>query len=67
MGKRKDPVIPDQGGRSMPVDPLNPVNAVVEDRVRMRAYEIYEQRGKEQGHAFDHWIAAERELTHHRQ
>ncbi len=46
----------------MPVDPLNPVSANGDDRVRMRAYQIYEQRGREQGRDFDHWLEAEREL-----
>ncbi len=63
MGKRRDPVLPDQGGRSMPVDPLHPVSANGDDRVRIRAYEIYEQRGREKGRDFDHWLEAERELT----
>ncbi len=63
MRKQRDPVLPDQGGRSMPADPLNPVSACGDDRVRMRAYEIYEQRGRKPGHDFEHWLEAERELT----
>ncbi len=62
MRRRRDPVLPDQGGRSMPVDPLNPISATGEELVRLRAYFIYEQRGREQGHDFDHWLEAEREL-----
>jgi len=62
MKKLTDPVLPDQGGRSMPVDPLNPVNAPREELLRLKAYEIYEQRGREQGRELDHWLAAEREL-----
>jgi hypothetical protein len=63
MRKRSDPVLPDQGGRSMPVDPLNPVSPTREGLVREKAYEIYEQRGREPGHEVDHWLEAERELT----
>ncbi|HEX5423355.1 MAG TPA: DUF2934 domain-containing protein [Candidatus Acidoferrales bacterium] len=33
------------------------------DEIEVRAYEIYEQRGCEDGHADDDWFAAERELT----
>ncbi len=30
--------------------------------VERRAYELYEQRGREHGHDCDDWLAAEREL-----
>lgn len=33
------------------------------DEIERRAYEIYEQRGCEQGHAEEDWFAAERELN----
>jgi hypothetical protein len=33
------------------------------ERIRLRAYEIYEQRGKTEGHALDDWLRAEAELT----
>jgi Protein of unknown function (DUF2934) len=77
---KKDPVVPDQSGRLMPVDPLGinscpeevkrkfNVSDAREDVVRQRAYEIYEQHGREEGYALDHWLQAENELTqgHHR-
>ena len=71
---KKDPVVSDQAGRLMPADPLGinsspdhvkrkfNVNAAREDVVRQRAYEIYEQHGKEEGYALDHWLQAEQEL-----
>lgn len=34
-----------------------------EERIRLRAYEIYEQRGKLDGHALDDWLQAQAELT----
>lgn len=34
----------------------------VENRIRSRAYELYEQRGKEEGHALDDWLQAESEM-----
>lgn len=33
------------------------------DEIELRAYEIYEQQGCENGHADEHWFAAERELS----
>lgn len=33
-----------------------------EQRIRGRAYELYEQRGKRDGHALDDWLQAEAEL-----
>ena len=40
---------------------VEPTDAAHE-AVRRRAYESYEQRGREDGHDWDDWIAAEREL-----
>ena len=40
---------------------VEPTNAAHE-AVQRRAYELYEQRGREDGHDWDDWIAAEREL-----
>jgi len=33
------------------------------ETIRLRAYELYEQRGKQDGHALDDWLQAEAELT----
>lgn len=35
----------------------------LQDQIRLRAYELYEQRGREHGHELDDWLRAERELT----
>jgi hypothetical protein len=35
----------------------------LEDQVRARAYELYEERGKEDGDDLDDWLRAEAELT----
>lgn len=32
--------------------------------VRSRAYELYESRGKENGHDLDGWLLAEQEVVH---
>jgi Protein of unknown function (DUF2934) len=75
LKKHGDPVVPGQSGRLMPADPLGinsspeevkrkfSVNAARENVVRQRAYEIYEQHGREEGYALDHWLQAEQELT----
>lgn len=34
-----------------------------EDLIRVRAYELFEQRGREDGHDLDDWLTAENEMT----
>lgn len=34
----------------------------LEERIRQRAYELYETRGREEGHELDDWLRAESEL-----
>ena len=34
----------------------------LEDRIRQRAYEIWEREGRPHGQDFDHWFRANREL-----
>jgi hypothetical protein len=34
-----------------------------EERIRRRAFELYEQRGHEEGHDLDDWLRAEAELS----
>ena len=38
----------------------------LEEQVRRRAYELYEQRGKEEGHDLEDWLQAESELMKQR-
>jgi hypothetical protein len=35
----------------------------LEKEIRRRAYVLYEQRGREDGHDIDDWLRAETELT----
>ncbi len=35
-----------------------------EEQVRRRAYELYEARGREDGHELDDWLEAEAQVTH---
>jgi len=57
-----DPVLPDQGGRMTQSDP--PVGILIrEEYVRIRAYQIYEARGRADGNALQDWLLAESELN----
>lgn len=40
-----------------------PQNEPVEEQVRRRAYELYEARGREDGHDLEDWQQAEAEVT----
>jgi hypothetical protein len=35
----------------------------LEEQIRRRAYEIYEERGREDGHDMEDWLRAEAEIT----
>jgi len=35
----------------------------LQEQIRRRAYEFYEQRGREDGHELDDWLQAESEVT----
>ena len=37
-----------------------------EEKIRLRAYELYEERGKIEGHALDDWLQAEAEIVRRR-
>ncbi len=53
--KPRDPVAPGQGGRMMEIDPL-------EERIRLRAYQLYELSGRQEGRAHEHWVEAEAQI-----
>ena len=36
--------------------------ALLEEQIRFRAYQLFEQRGKTHGHAHEDWVRAEAEL-----
>jgi hypothetical protein len=55
-----DPVLPDQGGRMTASDPTAEYSSeTVEEAVRRKAYELYEQKGRKDGQALDDWVQAE--------
>ncbi len=35
----------------------------VEEAIRTRAYELYEERGRDDGHELEDWLRAEQEVT----
>jgi hypothetical protein len=37
----------------------------IADLIRKRAYQLFEARGRQQGHELDDWLLAEREIKHH--
>jgi hypothetical protein len=41
----------------------NEITPKLEPRIRLRAYEIFEQHGRQDGHDWDDWLQAEAELT----
>jgi len=53
----------------MPEDPTKKQSAEVvtdpslEEKIRVRAYALYEERGREDGHDLEDWLRAEAELT----
>jgi Protein of unknown function (DUF2934) len=50
------------------IAPITPVktqilsDANTDEHIRLRAYELYEQRGKVDGHELEDWLQAEAEL-----
>ena len=42
---------------------MNERKAPTTEQIEKRAYELYVERGGEDGHDLDNWLAAERELT----
>ena len=42
--------------------PEIPTQTELDERIRQRAYEIYQARGSEDGHDLDHWLEAESEI-----
>ena len=39
-----------------------PFEPILEHEIRLRAYDIYERRGRLEGHALDDWLKAESEV-----
>ncbi len=39
-----------------------PLESILEKQIQVRAYELYEQRGRRDGRALEDWLSAEREV-----
>ena len=60
--------IPINSKATLPIPPINPPTEesaiAVMDQIRCRAYELYEQRGREDGYDIEDWLHAESEVIH---
>ncbi len=54
----KAPIPP---SKLVPTEELDPVTT--EEQVRVRAYELFEARGREAGHELEDWLLAEQEVV----
>lgn len=43
------------------ISTINP--RIIEEQIRARAYELFEERGREEGHDWEDWFRAEEEIT----
>jgi Protein of unknown function (DUF2934) len=59
---KTDPVLPDQSGHSMRIDPQNDELERIEE-VRQRAHQLHEARGGQRGHVVDDWLADEAQIA----
>ncbi len=53
--------------QAIPISPRTGYQATesttdLQEQIRRRAYELYEQRGRDDGHELDDWLQAESEL-----
>ncbi len=48
------------------IQPTIKSSSELHEQIRHRAYELYEQRGRDDGHALDDWLQAESEVTQER-
>ena len=58
MHMRADPA--DQKSGQLKSEQLSPEQ---QERVRRRAHQIYEEHGREEGHALNHWLQAQAEVV----
>ena len=58
MHMRADPA--DQKSGQLKSEQLSPEQ---QERIRRRAHQIYEEHGREEGHALNHWLQAQAEIV----
>ena len=49
--------------RTAGIHRANPNNSMAQDLIARRAYELYVQRGRQDGQALEDWLQAERQLV----
>ena len=49
--------------KNTPVISIDDQHPSLDEEIRRRAYELYETRGREDGHDVDDWLRAEAEVT----
>lgn len=55
--------MPSEKTKSTSVTPISDVHPNLQEEICRRAYELYEARGREDGHDIDDWVRAEAEVT----
>ena len=50
--------------RNKPIAVAEPTG--IEEEIRKRAYELFEARGREEGHELEDWLRAEDQITGHK-
>jgi hypothetical protein len=53
--------------KKAPVLAIEPIDADLQEQVRARAYQLFEERGGEHGHDVEDWLQAEAEFLSKRQ
>jgi Protein of unknown function (DUF2934) len=54
---------PAKPARLMTTNPITGSTRDLQEQIRRRAYELYEERGKDYGHELADWLQAESEVT----
>jgi oligoendopeptidase F len=55
--------MPTEKTKSASVTPITDQIFNLDEEIRRRAYELYEKRGRDDGHELDDWLRAEAELS----
>jgi hypothetical protein len=64
MKLEKENKIMKPDSRNKPIATVEP--ARIEEEIRNRAYELFEARGREEGHELEDWLRAEEEIAGHK-
>jgi hypothetical protein len=64
--ERRNTPMPPKPTSTTQLKPQNEITPELEQAISARAYELFEQRGREDGRAVDDWLQAETELTSQR-